>query len=151
MICSLTCILLLYSEIIAPDTLVLAWVFTSLSLSLARLYFISIRRRTSTHDRLVELITLQISTEMNREISDYEDLLALDEMVENRRGASQELINTLPHILAADESECNICLDTITVQEKVTILTCTHGFHSECVDQWLKIKSCCPVCKTNLF
>lgn len=151
MICSLICILLLYSDITRPDHLVLGWVFSSLSLSLARLYFISIRRRATAHERLVELITLQITSEVAREINDYEDLLALDDLVENRRGASQELINTLPHILASEESECNICLDTIAAQEKVTILTCTHSFHSECVDQWLKIKSCCPVCKTSLF
>lgn len=151
MICSLTCIALIYSEIISPDSLVLAWVLTSLTLSLGRLYFISIRSRTTAHDRLVELITLQTTTELTREMSDYEVLLALDDTIDIPRGASQELINALPHILAPDDSECNICLDTIKAQEKVTILTCTHAFHSECVDQWLKIKSCCPVCKTNLF
>ena len=27
------------------------------------------------------------------------------------------------------------------------ILPCSHAFHAECVDQWLKEKDTCPMCK----
>ena len=31
--------------------------------------------------------------------------------------------------------------------ETVRILPCSHAFHAECVDQWLKEKDTCPMCK----
>jgi hypothetical protein len=26
-------------------------------------------------------------------------------------------------------------------------IACKHAFHAECVDEWLKTKDCCPICK----
>jgi len=46
--------------------------------------------------------------------------------------------------------ECCICLAKYKDKEEVRQLPCSHVFHLECVDQWLKIISCCPLCKQGL-
>jgi len=46
--------------------------------------------------------------------------------------------------------ECSICLNEYTDESKLRLLKCEHGFHPECVDQWLKeYKYNCPVCRDN--
>ncbi|XP_016581466.2 E3 ubiquitin protein ligase RIE1 [Capsicum annuum] len=47
-------------------------------------------------------------------------------------------------------NECCICLAKYKDKEEIRQLPCTHIFHLKCVDQWLKIISCCPLCKQEL-
>jgi len=42
---------------------------------------------------------------------------------------------------------CGICLSEYLEDEDIRYLPCKHHFHSECVDQWLKISKSCPFCK----
>ncbi|KAJ1410823.1 Zinc finger, RING-type [Sesbania bispinosa] len=60
----------------------------------------------------------------------------------NDSEASEKLIN--------EDSECCICLAKYKDKEEVRQLPCSHIFHLKCVDQWLKIISCCPLCKQGL-
>lgn len=52
--------------------------------------------------------------------------------------------------LIREEPECCICLAKYKDKEEVRQLPCSHMFHLKCVDQWLKIISCCPLCKQGL-
>ncbi|KAK2386929.1 RING/U-box superfamily protein [Trifolium repens] len=52
--------------------------------------------------------------------------------------------------LICEEPECCICLAKYKDKEEVRQLPCSHMFHLKCVDQWLKIISCCPLCKQGL-
>ncbi|CAL5202380.1 unnamed protein product [Lathyrus oleraceus] len=52
--------------------------------------------------------------------------------------------------LIRDEPECCICLAKYKDKEEVRQLPCSHMFHLKCVDQWLRIISCCPLCKQEL-
>jgi len=48
-----------------------------------------------------------------------------------------------------DDKECSICLENVI--EKV--LSCTHGFCNQCIDQWCSIKndnSDCPLCRYKI-
>ncbi|KAL2332855.1 hypothetical protein Fmac_014068 [Flemingia macrophylla] len=56
--------------------------------------------------------------------------------------SSQRLIN--------EDPECCICLAKYKEKEEVRQLPCSHLFHLKCVDQWLRIISCCPLCKQGL-
>lgn len=88
---------------------------------------------------------------------DYEALLALDESVENRQGAAQDVINQLPservprngdqHTAYGD---CCICMDCINAGQVVRKLECGHSYHKNCVDKWLRQKACCPVCQRHI-
>ncbi|RZC65925.1 hypothetical protein C5167_009615 [Papaver somniferum] len=54
------------------------------------------------------------------------------------------------HFNSDHEDECCICLAKYRDKEDVRELPCNHLFHQKCVDQWLKILSCCPLCKQEL-
>lgn len=68
--------------------------------------------------------------------------------------APEELINQLPRkpvdksMLGGDErAECSICMDSVEMGTEVTILPCTHWFHFECIQSWLKEHDTCPHCR----
>lgn len=47
-----------------------------------------------------------------------------------------------------EQSECSICLGIFQDKEIVKILPiCRHAFHCVCVDNWLRNRSTCPVCR----
>ncbi|XP_021805625.1 RING-H2 finger protein ATL66 [Prunus avium] len=47
--------------------------------------------------------------------------------------------------------ECCICLGVFGDGEKVKVLpSCSHWYHSECVDAWLATRSSCPLCRAQL-
>ncbi|KAG5229880.1 zinc finger family protein [Salix suchowensis] len=52
----------------------------------------------------------------------------------------------LPMIL---EKKCSICQDEFEEADEVGKLDCGHGFHMQCIKQWLAQKNTCPVCKTE--
>jgi len=40
-------------------------------------------------------------------------------------------------------------MDEFKLKEEGKILMCFHIFHSNCIDDWLKEKSTCPLCKMD--
>ncbi|WOK92575.1 E3 ubiquitin-protein ligase [Canna indica] len=76
------------------------------------------------------------------------------------RGATEDQISRLSRFrfkevrqtrdLANENQDCCICLARYSDKEEVRQLPCLHMFHLNCVDQWLKIMSSCPLCKQEL-
>jgi hypothetical protein len=52
-------------------------------------------------------------------------------------------------LLSATREKCTICLCGYEDNDLLRILRCKHGFHSECIDQWLTghVNSC-PLCRS---
>ncbi|KVH89033.1 Zinc finger, RING/FYVE/PHD-type [Cynara cardunculus var. scolymus] len=49
-----------------------------------------------------------------------------------------------------DDASCAICLSEYNVKETVRCIPeCRHCFHAECIDEWLKLKGTCPVCRNS--
>ncbi|EPS67320.1 hypothetical protein M569_07456 [Genlisea aurea] len=47
-------------------------------------------------------------------------------------------------------AECIICLSEFAVGERIRILEkCSHGFHLQCVQQWLLLHRSCPTCRAR--
>jgi len=48
------------------------------------------------------------------------------------------------------QTQCMVCLEDFTDEQEVRRLPCSHLFHSECIDEWLRRCTDCPICKTNV-
>jgi len=51
--------------------------------------------------------------------------------------------------LPQEGDDCNICLSSLSNQDKKT--KCGHGFHQECLFQWLEKHAKCPTCRHILI
>lgn len=96
----------------------------------------------------------------------YELMLRLGERLgdvktERWSRVAKEKINSLPTFqfdpkAACDKDEndcevkCLVCQFPYEKEECLRRLPCQHCFHSECVDQWLMSKDCCPYCRTAI-
>ncbi|TXG50664.1 hypothetical protein EZV62_023188 [Acer yangbiense] len=49
-----------------------------------------------------------------------------------------------------NDNTCSICLCEYQAKETLrTIPECNHYFHADCIDEWLKMKASCPVCRNS--
>jgi hypothetical protein len=46
--------------------------------------------------------------------------------------------------------QCSICLSEYEKDDLVTLLKCDHIYHIDCINNWIKNNSKCPVCKYDL-
>jgi hypothetical protein len=58
---------------------------------------------------------------------------------------SLEEANSNALVLRKKTVLCSICLTGIQQGELVRKLNCSHFFHRECIDGWLKLKGVCPL------
>ncbi|KAJ9706425.1 hypothetical protein PVL29_001770 [Vitis rotundifolia] len=50
--------------------------------------------------------------------------------------------------LAGAEAECAICLSEFVEGEGIRVMgQCKHGFHVQCIQEWLSSHSSCPTCR----
>ncbi|PIA48636.1 hypothetical protein AQUCO_01400904v1 [Aquilegia coerulea] len=88
----------------------------------------------------------------------YEELLALGEVVGTEsRGLSADTIASLPSINYKAQSnqdgsaeQCVICRLEYEDEDTLTVLSCKHSYHSECINNWLQINKVCPVCSAEV-
>lgn len=88
----------------------------------------------------------------------YEELLALGEVVGTEsRGLSADDIASLPSFSYETEKNadascdpCVICRLEYEEGDTLSVLSCKHSYHSECINNWLKINKICPVCSAEV-
>ncbi|KAL3532408.1 hypothetical protein ACH5RR_005929 [Cinchona calisaya] len=52
--------------------------------------------------------------------------------------------------ISGEDAVCCICLTKYEDDDELRELPCSHFFHTECVDKWLKINASCPLCKYEI-
>ncbi|KAF7817209.1 E3 ubiquitin-protein ligase [Senna tora] len=53
-------------------------------------------------------------------------------------------------VISGEDAVCCICLAKYENNDELRELPCSHLFHKECVDKWLKINAVCPLCKSEV-
>ncbi|XP_073276186.1 E3 ubiquitin-protein ligase At1g63170-like [Primulina huaijiensis] len=53
-------------------------------------------------------------------------------------------------LISGEDAVCCICLAKYAHNDELRELPCSHFFHKDCVDKWLKINASCPFCKTDV-
>ncbi|KAK9699688.1 hypothetical protein RND81_08G189100 [Saponaria officinalis] len=48
-----------------------------------------------------------------------------------------------------DDIKCSICQEEYADGDEMGRLECEHRYHIDCVNQWLRLKNWCPVCKAS--
>ncbi|KAA8521412.1 hypothetical protein F0562_012096 [Nyssa sinensis] len=48
-----------------------------------------------------------------------------------------------------DDNKCSICQEEYVVGDETGRLECEHGYHGVCIQQWLRLKNWCPICKAS--
>ncbi|POO03533.1 43kDa postsynaptic protein [Trema orientale] len=88
----------------------------------------------------------------------YEELLALGEVVGTEsRGLSADTLASLPTVKYkiggnqnGSNDSCVICRLDYEDDETLTLLSCKHSYHPECINNWLNINKVCPVCSVEV-
>ncbi|KAK4796656.1 hypothetical protein SAY86_028982 [Trapa natans] len=52
--------------------------------------------------------------------------------------------------ISGEDAVCCICLAKYANNDELRELQCSHFFHKDCVDKWLKINALCPLCKSEV-
>ncbi|KAJ1411010.1 Zinc finger, RING-type [Sesbania bispinosa] len=53
-------------------------------------------------------------------------------------------------MISGEDAVCCICLAKYENNDELRELPCSHLFHKDCVDKWLKINALCPLCKSEI-
>jgi len=64
-------------------------------------------------------------------------------------GAIENNTIRVTHI-ADEDSECPVCLETLTAETARQTKHCHHTFHTKCLKHWLMVHKTCPLCRENL-
>eukprot|EP00968_Pinguiococcus_pyrenoidosus_P009298 scaffold731_cov261-Pinguiococcus_pyrenoidosus.AAC.44 len=67
-----------------------------------------------------------------------------------RRLPVREYTKELSEPPTYNNSRCVVCQCDFEDKEKVRILPCSHFFHVDCVDEWLRRKDTCPCCMKSI-
>ena len=54
-----------------------------------------------------------------------------------------------PFLNINENLNCIICFDEEKIDD-IVLLECEHKFHLQCINNWIKVKNECPLCKKNI-
>jgi hypothetical protein len=92
-------------------------------------------------------------------ISDHNTIVMTSEMVNailnSDSNPEQELninvpiqkYSTLSDNVKKNYTECSICYEKYDENSNISILSCKHCFHTDCIKNWGKRKNNCPICR----
>ncbi|CAH8507406.1 unnamed protein product [Heterobilharzia americana] len=75
---------------------------------------------------------------------------SLDKRIDKQKSFCDETVASEKN----DPSECDrcmICLEDYEESQQIRQMRCSHEFHANCVDKWLKTKRTCPLCRADAF
>uniref|UniRef100_A0A5B7A3A7 RING-type domain-containing protein n=1 Tax=Davidia involucrata TaxID=16924 RepID=A0A5B7A3A7_DAVIN len=99
------------------------------------------QNRGATPESINSLPTFKFKIKKNRNGNDRENNTSAGESGVVAAGTEKE------RVISGEDAVCCICLAKYANNDELRELPCSHFFHKECVDKWLKINALCPLCK----
>ncbi|KAI3692638.1 hypothetical protein L6452_32459 [Arctium lappa] len=100
--------------------------------------------RGATTESINSLPIYKFKIKKNKSANDKETNLGAGEGGIVAAGTEKE------HAISGEDAVCCICLAKYANNDELRELPCSHFFHKNCVDKWLKINASCPLCKTQV-
>ena len=109
-----------------------------------------VKTEIEQHEENIEKVEKEIK-EINIKIS---FIFGLSDSLQNINNNHDEnrILNNLEEVefneqfKNKEEIKCTICLENISIGDKIIYLPCVHLFHSSCIKNWIRIKNQCPIC-----
>ncbi|KAI3454050.1 hypothetical protein Pfo_010713 [Paulownia fortunei] len=102
------------------------------------------QNRGATQDSINSLPTYKFKVKKNKSGNDKENSSGAGEGGIVAAGTEKE------RAVSGEDAVCCICLAKYVNNDELRELPCSHFFHKECVDKWLKINASCPLCKAEV-
>ncbi|KAI4350961.1 hypothetical protein L6164_005363 [Bauhinia variegata] len=113
--------------------------------------------RLDSYDRFrdwrldVDNMTYEQLLELGERIGHVNTGLKEDEIGSNiRKSKPPILTNTSTPQANQFDKKCSICQEEYEADDELGKLNCGHGYHVQCIRQWLAQKNFCPVCKAEV-
>ncbi|PIN00807.1 Ubiquitin--protein ligase [Handroanthus impetiginosus] len=71
-------------------------------------------------------------------------------MVPAANSVIESLENMKITLIADDFGTCSVCLEEFSKGCEVVCMPCSHVFHGDCIQQWLKTSHYCPICRFEM-
>lgn len=97
-------------------------------------------RGSSMRDRVMEERVMEIA--MRESLNHYKT----HEKKPDVKLCLESIEATAEHI----KDVCAICRSDFEEKETITVLTCKHILHTQCINEWVKYKSECPTCRAEI-
>ncbi|KAK6129709.1 hypothetical protein DH2020_036575 [Rehmannia glutinosa] len=98
------------------------------------------QNRGATQDSINSLPTYKFKVKKNKSGNDKENI----------EGGIVAAGTEKERAISGEDAVCCICLAKYANNDELRELPCSHFFHKECVDKWLKINASCPLCKAEV-
>ncbi|KAL2236079.1 E3 ubiquitin-protein ligase At1g63170 [Sesamum indicum] len=102
------------------------------------------QNRGATQDSINSLPTYKFKVKKNKSGNDKDNSSGAGEGGIVAAGTEKE------RAISGEDAVCCICLSEYVNNDELRELPCSHFFHKECVDKWLRINATCPLCKAEV-
>ncbi|KAL0323888.1 UNVERIFIED_CONTAM: E3 ubiquitin-protein ligase [Sesamum calycinum] len=102
------------------------------------------QNRGATQDSINSLPTYKFKVRKNKSGGDKENSSSAGEGGIVAAGTEKE------RAISGEDAVCCICLAKYVHNDELREMPCSHFFHKDCVDKWLKINATCPLCKAEV-
>ncbi|KAL3498337.1 hypothetical protein ACH5RR_041069 [Cinchona calisaya] len=100
--------------------------------------------RGATAESINSLPTYKFKAKKNKNGHDKENNSGMVEGGIVAAGTEKE------RVISGEDAVCCICLAKYANNDELRELPCSHFFHKDCVDKWLKMNATCPLCKADV-
>jgi hypothetical protein len=135
---------------VAVQSIVLYWTIACYLLDPGHFGYIMIILLTATLSVLLLLLLWWIGNNTSLWVPILEEQLDEEDTTE----LIADTLKSVPPLYYSREmicdSRCVICITQMVEGDAVRVLTCQHGFHSACLDEWLLWRQVCPLCVSGV-